>query len=439
MPNRPLMAQLKIKLLKWSILALLSLTLVLIVYNGLRNYSPSGESHGLFYHEFRRGLSKQMSVNLMPILSFLDNQNQYIGIQTFIETALEKQIPMLYLGKQELKKEPAIEDEQTLDFLIRMEGRDEENKNIAESELDYTEEALHIDESILLSFLMENDSPNYTDNNINEGETISQTSFSPPTQPVFRYDWSQEFTFEDLINNFYAVDPTTQASETRINLANLLHRDKTINKQVNGPQILIYHTHSLEAFVDSVPGDPSTTIVGAGARLKEILEEKYGFRVLHHTMGYDVEGRDYAYTKALPDIERLLRENPSIQVVIDLHRDEMRGGRKLVMDLQGRPTAQFMFFNGLSYTKMTGPIDYLENPFINENLAFSFQAQVAANEYYPGITRKIYLKAYRYNMHVLPRTTLIELGAQTNTVEEIMNACEPLAHVLSLVLSRENP
>jgi stage II sporulation protein P len=122
--------------------------------------------------------------------------------------------------------------------------------------------------------------------------------------------------------------------------------------------------------------------------------------------------------------------------VIDLHRDGLKNERKLVIDLQGRPTAQFMFFNGLSYDRKTGPIEYLANPYINENLAFSFQAQVAANEHYPGITRKIYLRAYRYNMHLLPRTTLIELGAQTNTVEEILNACEPLAHVLSLVLSK---
>ena len=79
-------------------------------------------------------------------------------------------------------------------------------------------------------------------------------------------------------------------------------------------------------------------------------------------------------------------------------------------------------------------IAYLENPYIQENLAFSFQAQVAANEYYPGIARKIYLKAYRFNMHLTPKSMLIELGAQNNTVEEIMNACDPLAHILAIVL-----
>ena len=56
-------------------------------------------------------------------------------------------------------------------------------------------------------------------------------------------------------------------------------------------------------------------------------------------------------------------------------------------------------------------------------------------EYYPGLTRKIYLKAYRYNMHLRPRNLLIELGAQNNTLEEARNACLPLAHLLDMVLS----
>ncbi|MCL2717897.1 MAG: stage II sporulation protein P [Lachnospiraceae bacterium] len=438
MLNRPRFRRLKINLLKWSIITLLIITLVMIVYNGLKDFSPDGSQVSLFYNEVREGLSRQMSVNTMPILSFLDNRNHVIGLNSYIETALNKQIPLFYLGMQELRKEPATEDEQTRDILIRMEGRDEDSRNTTENELDYTEDALHIDDSILQSFLKENQSKD-DETDETEGETPpispNREPFNPPSSPVFTYNWLEGFSYEELINNFYAVDPTTRATEARINLDSLLNRDMSINKQVNGPQILIYHTHSLEAFADSVPGDPSTTIVGAGAHLAEILETKYGFNVLHHTTGYDLGGRDYAYSNALPDIERILKENPSIQVVIDLHRDEMKEGRKLVMDLQGRPTAQFMFFNGLSYTRQTGPIEYLENPYINENLAFSFQAQVAANEYYPGITRKIYLRAYRYNMHVLPRTTLIELGAQTNTVEEIMNACEPLAHVLSMVLN----
>jgi len=59
------------------------------------------------------------------------------------------------------------------------------------------------------------------------------------------------------------------------------------------------------------------------------------------------------------------------------------------------------------------------------------------NEYYPGLTRRIYLKGYRYNMHLCPQSLLIELGAQTNTCEEVKNTLDILAHVLSMCLDRE--
>ena len=61
--------------------------------------------------------------------------------------------------------------------------------------------------------------------------------------------------------------------------------------------------------------------------------------------------------------------------------------------------------------------------------------QVLCNEYYPGLTRRIYLKGYRYNMHLKQRYLLIEMGAQTNTYEECMNSCVPLAQMLDLELS----
>jgi stage II sporulation protein P len=210
----------------------------------------------------------------------------------------------------------------------------------------------------------------------------------------------------------------------------------TISKEGDQPQILIYHTHSQETYADSVPGEESTSIVGVGEWLAQILTESYGYKVLHHTGKYDVEVRDDAYSNSLPAIEALLEEHPTIEVVIDLHRDEMPEEKKLLIDLDGRPTARFMFFNGLSRTRKTGDISYLYNENLGQNLAFSFQLQKKALEYYPGLTRKIYLKGYRYNMHLKPRTLLVELGAQNNTVAEAMNACDPLAHILDLVLSK---
>lgn len=242
-------------------------------------------------------------------------------------------------------------------------------------------------------------------------------------------------SYETLVQQFYTIDANTMAGRDQLNVDKFLAQDMTIDKEGEGYQILIYHTHSQEAFADSVEGERAHTIMGVGDYLTQILTDTYGYKVLHHDGQYDVKTRDGAYSAALPDLEKILKENPSIKVVIDLHRDAMPEGTRLVTEVDGRPTARFMFFNGLSRTKKTGNISYLYNENQDANLAFSFQMQLKAMEYYPGLTRRIYLKGYRYNMHLCPKSLLIELGAQNNTVEEAMNACEPLAHILDLVLS----
>ncbi len=359
---------------------------------------------------------------------------------TKTESLLGEQILLMkYLFMEEEPIEN--EDPLTAELIGQYEGTDEDFKNIDEESLDYNENALHIENSVLQEMERENNIHNTEqENNVSiDNENMEAADldvpieFQIPEYPAYSYDWSENWDYETLISNFYAVDKSTYLKEEYVGLKQLLEPDLSVDKNTEGPQILIYHTHSHEGFADSVPGDPSTTIVGAGDKLASLLEEKYGFKVLHDTGIYDEE-RDDAYNQSLPAIEKILAENPTIEVVIDLHRDAVSNDRRLVIDLQGRPTARFMFFNGLSYSRKNGEIEYLENPYIQDNLAFSFQAQVAANELYPGIARKVYLKAYRFNMHLMPKCMLIELGAQNNTVEEIMNACDPLAHILAIVL-----
>lgn len=349
---------------------------------------------------------------------------------------LEYPVILFYLEEGE---EQGCVTESDYARLLVLEGSDEDHKSIDEGDLEYGEDAMHLEQKMQNELLKENErylSEHSQENElqVNGEETIV---FQPAAEKNFRYQWDELADYDDLIKAFYAVDSTTKAGEELLVARELLSRDMRIHGSADEPQILIYHTHSQEAFVDSVPGDENSGILGAGEYLARILREQYGYNVLHHTACYDAD-RDYAYSNSLPEIEKLLRENPSIEVVIDLHRDAMPTERRLVMNLQGRPTAQFMFFNGLSRTKK-GEISYLENPYLEDNLAFSFQMQAACNEYYPGIARRIYLKAYRYNMHLCPKTLLIELGAQNNTEEEIHNACDPLAHVLYLVLSGKEP
>ncbi len=263
----------------------------------------------------------------------------------------------------------------------------------------------------------------------------SELTLFTPHRKQTQVDLGPLSGYETLVRQFYTIDANTMAGREQLDVEKFMSQDMTVDKNGEEVQILIYHTHSQEGFVDSVAGDDSTTIMGVGEYLTRILTDTYGYNVLHHDGKYDVKTRDDAYSNALPEVERILEENPSIEVVIDLHRDQMPEGTRLVTEVDGRPTAKFMFFNGLSRTKKTGNISYLYNENQDANLAFSFQMQLKAMEYYPGLTRRIYLKGYRYNMHLCPKYLLIELGAQNNTLEEAMNACGPLAHILDLVLS----
>ena len=242
--------------------------------------------------------------------------------------------------------------------------------------------------------------------------------------------------FDYLLQNFYQVDRTTTIDSSELNAQAMLGKDMKLQGGGENVQILIYHTHSQEGYADSEPGDPGSSVVAVGERLTQLLTEKYGFHVLHHTGEYDVADRDNAYSYAGPALEQVLAENPSIEVVIDLHRDGVAGTTHLVTEIGGKQTAQIMFFNGMSRTKANGDIAYLYNPYIEDNLAFSLQMQIAAAKLYPGFTRHIYLKSYRYNLHLKPKSLLIEAGAQTNTVEEMRNAMEALARVLNECVSK---
>ena len=270
-------------------------------------------------------------------------------------------------------------------------------------------------------------------------EDLTEVSKETIETQVSSVDMSMERLkdFNYLLSTFYTVDSTTMIGEDQLNVDDLLKYDMHINNEKEGPKVLIFHTHSQEAFVDSVAGDSSTTIVGMGAYLSEQLNAK-GIETIHHAGVYDlINGkldRSKAYQMAETGVKEILNQYPSIEVVIDLHRDGVGENTHLVTTVDGKQTAKIMFFNGLSRTKSNGDIDYLYNPYIDENLSFSFQMQLAAENLYPGFARRIYLKGYRYSLHMMPKSLLIEAGAQTNTVQEMKNAMDLLANVLVEVL-----
>ncbi len=249
-------------------------------------------------------------------------------------------------------------------------------------------------------------------------------------------DKSQMLDFQYLLQKLYVVNSGCSVTEEVLNPRTLLSKNLTITHEAEGYEILVYHTHSQEAFADSAAGDISHTVVGLGDYLTTLLQEK-GYRVLHHTGIYDMENgvleRDYAYDRALPVLEQILAENPSIQAVIDLHRDGVAEDVHLVADVNGEPTARLMFFNGMCRNE-TGERTDVTNPYREDNLAFSLQSALQLEAYYPGMLRVVYLKQSRYNQHLRSRSMLVEVGAQTNTVAEAYRTIPVLADILEKVL-----
>ena len=250
-----------------------------------------------------------------------------------------------------------------------------------------------------------------------------------------RFGNLSEVSFLDFFSNYYIEDSSTEAVPDLFDPEVLAAYECAVEKK-DSPQILIFHTHGSEGYADSRPGVTEDTVIGAGEILAKELRETYGYEVIHETTVFDrkedgSDDRNNAYNNALPVITSILKKYPSVEVVIDLHRDS---GEARTSVINGVSTAKVMLFNGLCRTK-DGPVTYYSNKNLQGNLAFSLHLQVTGNELYPGLMHRIYLKSDRYNMHLKEKYTLVELGTQKNTVAEAKAAMIPFAETIATVLA----
>lgn len=269
--------------------------------------------------------------------------------------------------------------------------------------------------------------------------------------PLYENGTKENITYDDLeklrdvdymINKLYNKDAKAGIIKEKFNVDKFLAADLSIEKNSSEPQVLIFHTHAgTEFFSDSDTSDLYEGVVGAGRELQRILKEQYGIESIHHTGVYDVidgkSSRDGSYERMEVDVQKILKENPSIQLAIDIHRDGIEPDPKLVNYINGKPYAKFMFVNGLSAINDGGKvteIESLKNPNLDTNLALSFNMQMAANKYFPDSTRRMYLKTYRFSTFMLPKSLLVEIGCQYNTKEEAFNSMEILAYLIEDVI-----
>lgn len=211
-----------------------------------------------------------------------------------------------------------------------------------------------------------------------------------------------------------------------------------LNNSIEGPKVLIFHTHAREEFKGGI------TVLDVADALKKELEEKYGIEVMHvredfyeqSNVGNRPTGGEYERME--PVIQDIIDANPSIDLVIDMHRDGVGEKIHLVTDINGKKTAKVMFVTPLCrHRNINGDVVYktdLPNPYLETNLAFALQMYIKANEYYPNFCRKIYVSEWRMSTHMKAQSLLLEWGAETNTAEEALNAVEPVANTIYRVL-----
>ena len=197
------------------------------------------------------------------------------------------------------------------------------------------------------------------------------------------------------------------------------------------PTVLILHTHGTESYT---PGNEPYTatssyrtlekdrnMLSIGAAVAELLEEK-GIGVIHDREIYDYPSYNGAYVRARTAIEAHLAENPSIRLVLDLHRDASgTAGKQLRTEalVDGQPAAQLMLVLGTNYDTW------------QDNLALAAKLHVLLERSTPGIMRPLDLRGQRFNQDLCPGALLVEVGAAGNTRQEALLAARELARAIA--------
>ncbi len=210
----------------------------------------------------------------------------------------------------------------------------------------------------------------------------------------------------------------------------------------DGPHILIVHTHGSEAYTPTAaepytPSDPYRTtdcthnVVRVGEEMAQIFRQK-GFEVLHDTTLYDYPAYDGAYDRSRAAVERWLTQHPSIQVVLDVHRDALAAEDgtiyKAVSEENGRQAAQVMLVVGSD-----GKGDF--HPLWQENLTFAMSLQQQLLDDYETLARPMVLRTSRFNQDLRAGSVLVEVGTHGNTLEEALAGARLFAESTATVLT----
>ncbi len=226
-------------------------------------------------------------------------------------------------------------------------------------------------------------------------------------------------------------------SRLTVDQLSLLREGWSYTIPAEGPQILILHTHSCEAYTPEGTDvyepsgefrtlDGERSVLAVGDCLAAALEAE-GFGVIHDRSLYDYPAYNGAYDRSGAAVRQLLEQNPGVRVVIDLHRDALGGRRTEYCLPNGETSAQVMLL-------LTTGENGLYHPSWRENLKLGLELQNRMELDYPGLARPLYLSPARYNQHLSPGSLLLEVGTEANTLAEAKKAAALFADCLIRVL-----
>jgi|LSQX01.1.fsa_nt_gb stage II sporulation protein P len=230
----------------------------------------------------------------------------------------------------------------------------------------------------------------------------------------------------------------------KINIEELLKEPFKLKPEKKGPKVLIYHTHTTEGYlkdageigksgIQSRTRDERYSVIRVGEELSAVLKNKYGIGVIHNATVHNYPSDTGAYARSLNTAANILKSYPSIQLVIDLHRDAISNDKKLrvVKEINNKNVAQAMFVVG---TDSTG----LEHPKWKENLKLALNFQQKLNQKYSGLTRPIYISENRYNQHLSNSSLIIEVGGDGNLIGEALETTKYLAEMINEFINNES-
>lgn len=260
--------------------------------------------------------------------------------------------------------------------------------------------------------------PNTTEPNFKEG--VASSTYTDEGSE--ERDYSQRNVIKDgqiIIQN---------ETKFKINIDQLLKEPLQFKFDRKGPKIAIYHTHTSESYVEGRYSDGRFGVVRVGEELAKNLRKKYGFDVIHNATINDYDFNS-SYVNAFSTISKILKGNPSVRMVLDVHRDGIgTKGKKLrvIQKVNGKNAAQIMFVIG---TNATG----LSHPNWRENLKLALKLQEKLNSISPGLAKPIYISKNRYNEHVKTGALIVEIGGDGNSTEESLESTKYIAQAINLV------